>query len=412
MTMRQRKAFLALVFAAGLSFVLLKIHGGRSVSNSVNANYVMANNRLGFRLSGVLRRQPSNNMMLSPVGLTSVLSLAYDGASGPTREALGKTLGIEGMTPRQVDSFYASLLSQLMTPIRGVQVEISNSVWIAGPTSVDSKFVQSSKDFYRAEIVKGSATSPVTASRMNSWIQSKTHGQLKGYPLDTENNDCLSLISAVYFKADWASSFDEKRTRLDPFHYLDGTSRYVPMMSQAGRFEYYEEDDFKAMILPYRGRRFQMVIFLPVLLTDTESFAAKFTADNWQHWKSKFREERLQVNLPRFRMTSMNDLAEPLKTLGLGLMFDRDLASFGGLHSLAQGQIWVSRMGQLGSIDVNEQGTVAGAVTFGGFACKASPRAFVVDHPFFFLIEDKKSEAILFMGWVADPTEGLEEKSS
>jgi serpin B len=58
-------------------------------------------------------------------------------------------------------------------------------------------------------------------------------------------------------------------------------------------------------------------------------------------------------------------------------------------------------------IEVNEEGTEAAAataviMTMGAAAPEPMPE-FRADHPFLFLIRDKKSGAILFMGRVMDP---------
>ena len=59
-------------------------------------------------------------------------------------------------------------------------------------------------------------------------------------------------------------------------------------------------------------------------------------------------------------------------------------------------------------VDVNEEGTEAAAATAVvvptyGIASAAEP-VFRADHPFVFLIRDKRSGSILFMGRIADPT--------
>ncbi len=54
-------------------------------------------------------------------------------------------------------------------------------------------------------------------------------------------------------------------------------------------------------------------------------------------------------------------------------------------------------------IEVDEEGTEAHAATGGAMAASHGP-TITVDRPFLFVIRDRSTGAILFMGRVADPT--------
>jgi len=56
-------------------------------------------------------------------------------------------------------------------------------------------------------------------------------------------------------------------------------------------------------------------------------------------------------------------------------------------------------------VEVNEEGTTAAAATaVSGGEESDNSVDFRADHPFLFLIRDRKSGSILFMGRVSDPT--------
>lgn len=62
-------------------------------------------------------------------------------------------------------------------------------------------------------------------------------------------------------------------------------------------------------------------------------------------------------------------------------------------------------------MEVNEEGTEAAAATAPMYACLAAPGRkatpiFRADHPFLFAIHDRKTGGILFLGRMADPTQG------
>jgi serine protease inhibitor len=54
-------------------------------------------------------------------------------------------------------------------------------------------------------------------------------------------------------------------------------------------------------------------------------------------------------------------------------------------------------------VEVDEQGTEAAAATAGGVSRAASARV-VADHPFVYVIRDRLTHSILFVGRISDPS--------
>ena len=88
-------------------------------------------------------------------------------------------------------------------------------------------------------------------------------------------------------------------------------------------------------------------------------------------------------------------------------MFDEKEANFSGITDNASG-LHISKLIQKAVIEVNEEGSEAAAATGAIFVKKiiGTPiiPSFVCDHPFMFFIKDSKTDLILFMGRVTDPT--------
>jgi serpin B len=80
-------------------------------------------------------------------------------------------------------------------------------------------------------------------------------------------------------------------------------------------------------------------------------------------------------------------------------------ADFSGINGY--GEIWITNVIHQARVEVDEQGTEAGAATaiiFGNGTQPEEPLTFNVDHPFLFVIRERATDNILFMGKVADPT--------
>ena len=54
-------------------------------------------------------------------------------------------------------------------------------------------------------------------------------------------------------------------------------------------------------------------------------------------------------------------------------------------------------------VEVTEEGTEAGAATAVQMKKGPAPAVFTADHPFLFLVRDKRSGSILFLGRVVNP---------
>ena len=130
------------------------------------------------------------------------------------------------------------------------------------------------------------------------------------------------------------------------------------------------------------------------LLNDFDLSSIKFEA-----------EEDFKVTLPKFKLESSHKLVEPLKNLEISSLFSQFEADLTGISSSPG--LSVSSVIQKAVIEVNEQGTEAGA----GSAILAEVRSinvipvkeFVCTRPFMYFIRDSHTGLILFIGRVMNP---------
>lgn len=113
--------------------------------------------------------------------------------------------------------------------------------------------------------------------------------------------------------------------------------------------------------------------------------------------------------LPRFKVEWQSKLNEALQALGMAEAFDSSRADFSQMAKVKPGELFISEVKQKSWCEVNEEGTVAAAVTSVGMSTTSAQRPrekFVmkVDHPFFFAIRDNLTGVVLFMGSIRNPT--------
>ena len=131
-----------------------------------------------------------------------------------------------------------------------VTLNIANAIFLNEDYTLKSQFQQDMQTYYdaKAEALDFKASS--TLDRINGWCNEKTKGMI---PTILDEVDCTVvsyLLNAIYFKADWASKFEEKNTRNEAFTTPNGSTQ-LPMMHQNVLISYLKSDTYSAVILPY-----------------------------------------------------------------------------------------------------------------------------------------------------------------
>jgi serpin B len=215
----------------------------------------------------------------------------------------------------------------------------------------------------------------------------------------------LVLTNAIYFKALWDIPFSRQMTAPGDFHASATSQVRVDMMNLSARFRYFEDGGLQALELPYKGQTLAMVVLLPKSKDGLTQLEASLTASKLENWLSKLSSRKVDLSLPKFKLTEECELHEPLSELGMPVAFDSATADFSGITG--KRDFAISAVIHKAFVEVEEKGTEAAAAT--GVAFKAAaviatpPIVFRADHPFFFLIRDTRTGSILFLGRLAKP---------
>ncbi|XP_051221164.2 serpin-Z6B-like [Lolium perenne] len=273
------------------------------------------------------------------------------------------------------------------------------------------------------------------AEQINAWVAEVTRSLIdnivsaKSFDTDTH----AVLANAIYFVRRWDLPFYERSTTDRPFHLLDGATVDAPFMYNSDRHFIAVYDGFKVLKLQYKMQQqqrdpwsstaslkkdpqYSMCIFLPDAydglrtLLDEITSRPGFVHDHLPSSKVKV----CHFGVPKFKLEFLSNVTQILKDLGLVLPFcmgadlsDMMEADRSGLPLVVQDVFHKA------VVEVNEEGTVAAAVTIMRIAPGCAPGMmgeptvdFVADHPFAYFIVEETSGAILFAGHVVDPTDG------
>ena len=295
---------------------------------------------------------------------------------------------------------------------KGYQLHVANALWCQVGVPFKDEFLTLNETHYGAKPVSVDFIKETEQTRqtINSWVEKKTQDKIKELfkAGNLSGNTRLLLTNAIYFKGNWASKFDKKETQDEPFFISTDTKVNVPMMNQTAWFNCLQEDSVAAVELPYAGKELSMVVFLPAKADGLADFEKTLTAAKLTEWLGKLRPVEgprgLKVSLPRFRVKAEFRLNEVLGNLGMSDAFVPYRADFSGISPEANRDGWyISQAVHQAIVDVNEEGTEAAAATGSSPAIGALPPSFRADRPFFFVIRDKRTDSILFMGRVVDP---------
>ena len=403
------KVVLAGVIAAILCSNLA-LHGLSANTGEVDERLTAASSRFAFKLYDQARKKETGkNTFVSPASVMLALTMTYNGADGTTRDAMARALELEGMSLDEVNRAFADLKSALNPSDPKIQLKIANSLWARNGFTLKPEFVKRSKDYYQATLATLNLDDPAAPDTINAWVSKNTEGKIDKIIDRIGPDKVLYLMNAIYFKGQWQFEFKKEKTKPDVFRLPGGQQKEVPMMSQSESYFYYKGKDFQAVALPYGAGSVSMYIFLPDEQTSLDQFERNLTSENWNAWMNSFQVTPGDLMLPRFKVEWEAELNDALKALGMTEAFDPQRANFSQLAEVNSGnRIYISEVKHKSWAEVNEEGTVAAAVTSVGASLTSfqQPRErFVmkVDRPFFFAIRDNRTQVILFMGSVVNP---------
>jgi serpin B len=354
------------------------------------------------------------NLIYSPYSISLALAMTYAGARGDTESQMAQTLHF--LSQDQLHPSFNALDLQLSqrgkatsadeTPL---QLNIANAIWAEQTYPFLKTFLDTVALNYGAGIRLADFINQYEAVRkeINIWVSDQTEEKIKDLiPAGALNSDTrMTLVNAIYFKADWLSPFRANSTQEAPFHLLDGSEVTVPMMNQSAFIPYAKNEGWQAIELAYQGESAAMDIIVP----DEGRFEE--VESNLDHQTvstilNSLQPTSVSLGMPKFKYESAFGLADQLKALGMTDAFDPGQADFTGMSE--RDDLHISAIIHKAFVAVDEKGTEAAAATaVTMFATSAVVQDVIltVDRPFIFIIRDLPTGQILFIGRVLNPAQ-------
>ena len=173
---------------------------------------------------------------------------------------------------------------------------------------------------------------------------------------------------------------------------------------------------FAIVELPYKGDEIAMVVIAPNKHDGLLRLESQISADRVEKWLDQMQQRKVQVFLPKFKLETGYDIKKTLQDMGIIRAFTDPLkpdgAQFYGMTASDDPlqQLFIAQILHKAFVEVNEKGTEAAAAT--GISMIMHPMmpptvpfipTFRADRPFIFLIRDRVTGSILFMGRMVNP---------
>ena len=380
---------------------------------SAEQQAVRASNRFAFdlfRTVGGESDRRGRNLVVSPYSGTAALGMLLNGAAGGTLAGMQQALGLDGQSVAASDATFHTLTAYLLGADPAVTVRTANSVWVRTGFPIRPEFAAAIRSNFDADARTVTFGTADASAAVNAWASDKTGGLVPKVfdPGQPDAQTVTLLVNALYFKGSWTQKFDAAQTAPRPFTLGDGTVAQVATMSQADApVRLGTGGDVQVGELAYGGGAYAMTILLPASGSDPDALARTLTAARWDSLVATLHDARRTVSLPKFTLSGATLWNGALAQLGMADAFRPGVADFSALSPAClpagRADCHVSFVKQNVYMRVDEEGTVAAAVTSVGVGVMSAPLPFVVDRPFLFAIRERASGAILFLGRVSDP---------
>ena len=371
-----------------------------------SAKIIAADNQFGFDLFKKINasQEEPKNTMISPLSVSLALAMVYNGTEGETKTQMEQMLHKGSMSSEDLNQSYKDLVAGLTSHDPKVELSISNAIYYRNTFSVKDLFITTNQNYYQAEVEPLDFSNETeTLNTVNGWVKTNTKGKIDKIIEQVKPESVMYLLNAIYFNGKWTYQFETSKTMNLPFTKEDKTVVQVPTMSIENPFNYYSDQNFEMLEMPYGSGKYSMLLFLPETGKNTNDVISLLNPESVNDWLEQMTEVKKEVFLPKFEFAFKNSLVDELQALGMSDAFNDAKANLSGIS--AEAQLVISEVMHKSYIKVDEVGTEAAAVT--GITIDVTSvgpdNSFRADHPFVFAIREKDTQAILFIGKVMDP---------
>ncbi len=385
------------------------------LNNNTQNNSEVERNKIGqadidFSLQFLKMENKKQNMIYSPLSIKYALKMLNEGASGTTKSQIEDVIKNLSLTK------YNSI-DKILSLANGVYIKDTYTNY------VKKDYKKILNDEYNAEVNYDSFNN---ANNINKWIENKTLGIIKNMIEDKivqDPNTEMLLINALAINMEWEDSFDASKTYGEKFNLEGGSNITATMMHKettSDSVSYYEDNNVTALTMDlekYDDMQLEFIAIMPE--SNLTNYIKEFTTEDFNEIINKSTlasktEYGVDISIPKFSFDYDLNLKDDLMNLGITEAFSDISADFSNMSTEG---LFVSDALHKANIDFTEKGIKAAAVTSFVMSDKSviddsiKPKEIKIDKPFLYIIRDKDTGELCFVGTVYEPNSWENDKA-
>ena len=349
-----------------------------------------------------------SNLLWSPANAYIGLAMLSELTGGNTRQQLLDLLGCKDLTALrgQVSAIWETVYSA----DDNESITLANSLWLQNSLQYKKEAVDALAYHYYASSFQGDLGSTDVNEAIGDWLNTNTSGLLETYTdnIQLSPETVFVLYSTVYFQSKWDQEFQSANNTVSSFCAPSG-DREVTYMNQTTTMDYYWGNTYGAVSLNLKNGSRMWFILPNEGLTPEDVLKSEEYSDMLLSSREEDRKTvRVNLSVPKFDVSGMQDLREGLETLGITDVFSPENADFSTINVTNKVQsipVFATAVNQAVRVQIDEEGVAAAAYVEIPEAGAAMPPKetidFILDRPFLFVIT--KQDIPLFAGVVNTP---------
>ncbi len=351
-------------------------------------------------MNRILGEAGRDNLAYSPINLYMAMAVTAELSGGNVQilELLGSS-SLEALRQQ------ANLVWNASYREGNDKTLLANSIWLREDIQYNKEVLDLLAENYFTSSYKANFGTVSTDRAIAAWINGQTGSMLKKQTqsIHLDPGTAFALYSTVCFQAKWTVEFSRIHNTEGIFHGTEDTScTFMHKNEMIG--SYYWGEDYGAVPLNLKNGSTMWFILPDTDKTVADVVEAGEYLQAIMGISENQKAMKINLSLPKFDITSSNDLKKDLQALGVTDIFAQDAGCFTGFLD-KDVPVWLQGIHQATRVAVDEEGvTAASYIEIPGAMSPMPPDEiidFVIDRPFLFVITNPY-DLPLFAGVVND----------
>lgn len=387
------------------------------INNSVTLVKKSQNEKLtsfSFQMFKELASQKSGeSYSFSPVSLNVAMGMVYGGARNNTAQEISKVMGFLNYDDKYLSEFsdYLNYLNSLEKDT-ALEFYMANKVFLEKTYEILPEYSKTILQYFEGTFESSDFKNNFRDEEKNIklWVSEMTKNRIENLlPIGTLDKTVkMVLVNAIYIKSAWKYPFDKARTIKKDFLSTEDTKIETDFMIQRqNSINYYDQDGYQVIELPYNTPELSLIIILPHESTSNNLASLIPTGEQYLSMCANLKLEKVNMEIPKFKTESSFKMAKHMQNMGIIDAFGS--ADFSGMTK--ENDLSISEVIQKVFLEIDEKGSEAAAATAvimvrtTSIAPKDTKIAydFIANKPFFYVLKENRYNTPLFIGQYTKP---------